>query len=306
MKVIYKVTYPNGKIYVGKDLTDSINYFGSASSRLIARDFTREQRRDFTIRKEILWESETAPDQEVNRKELEFIRSLRSNDPAVGYNQWPKLSQEDGETRDELTGNGVEPEPLELRWEGPFGWPRHGVHAYGQSLHDAGIASSGGVYLWSIEHNGGYLIYAAGITRRPFAKRFREHTRCYLNGVYTILDVPSLKECVRTEIWHGFWFKKRSVEKQNEYEQRADEIRGAARELLANYRVFVAPVSPLGRLLERTEAAIMNALYAAPGPAALIPDRGMALAPRRHDEQPILARNIASVLLHSLPDVFEV
>jgi hypothetical protein len=42
MKVIYKITYPNGKIYVGKDLTDSINYFGSANGDLIAADFTRE------------------------------------------------------------------------------------------------------------------------------------------------------------------------------------------------------------------------------------------------------------------------
>ena len=90
MKVIYKITYPNGKIYVGKDLTDSINYFGSASSMLIARDFTREQRRDFTIRKEILWESATATDSEVNRKEVELIEALQSNDPTVGYNQWPK------------------------------------------------------------------------------------------------------------------------------------------------------------------------------------------------------------------------
>ena len=60
MKVIYKITYPNGKIYVGEDLTDSITYFGSANSRLIAADFTREQRRDFTVRRQILWESETA------------------------------------------------------------------------------------------------------------------------------------------------------------------------------------------------------------------------------------------------------
>lgn len=55
MKGIYKITYPNGKIYVGKDLTDSINYFGSVSSELIANDFTPAQRRDFVIRKEILW-----------------------------------------------------------------------------------------------------------------------------------------------------------------------------------------------------------------------------------------------------------
>ena len=64
MKVIYKITYPNGKIYIGKD---------------------------FTIRKEILWESETATDQIVNQKEIEFIKFYKSNDPTVGYNQWPKF-----------------------------------------------------------------------------------------------------------------------------------------------------------------------------------------------------------------------
>lgn len=90
-KVIYKITYPNNKIYVGQDRTDSINYFGSASSDLIAKDFTREQRRDITIRKEILWESITATDAELTRKEVELILALRSNDPMIGYNQWPKL-----------------------------------------------------------------------------------------------------------------------------------------------------------------------------------------------------------------------
>lgn len=91
MKVIYKITYPNGKIYIGKDLTDSINYFGSADSKLIEKDYTREQRRDFTIRKEIIWESEMAEDKEVNQKEIEFINLHRSNDPTIGYNQWPKF-----------------------------------------------------------------------------------------------------------------------------------------------------------------------------------------------------------------------
>jgi len=79
MKVIYRITYPNGKIYIGQDLTDSINYFGSAAHALIAADFTREQRRDFT----------TAAD--VSRREVEFIKAFRSNDPAVGYNRWPKF-----------------------------------------------------------------------------------------------------------------------------------------------------------------------------------------------------------------------
>lgn len=91
MKVIYRITYPNGKIYIGKDLTGTLNHFGSADSRLIERDFTSEQQRDFTIRKEILWESAEAPDQEVNRKEVELITLHSSNDPARGYNQRPKF-----------------------------------------------------------------------------------------------------------------------------------------------------------------------------------------------------------------------
>jgi len=89
--VVYKITYPNGKIYIGQDRTDSINYFGSADSNLIAKDFTRSERMDFTIRKEILWESDTADRSEVSKIEVEFIHKYKSNNPTIGYNQWPKL-----------------------------------------------------------------------------------------------------------------------------------------------------------------------------------------------------------------------
>jgi hypothetical protein len=65
--------------------------FGSAASALIAKDFTLEQRQRFTATKEILWESETATRAEVNQKEVEFILVLKSNDPAIGYNRWPKF-----------------------------------------------------------------------------------------------------------------------------------------------------------------------------------------------------------------------
>ena len=91
MNVIYKIIYPNGKIYLGQDRTDSINYFGSPDNALIAKDFNREQRRRFAVTREILWESETSTQGEVTQKEIEFIISLKSNDPAVGYNQWPKF-----------------------------------------------------------------------------------------------------------------------------------------------------------------------------------------------------------------------
>lgn len=76
---------------LAKVAPNSLNYFGSASSALIAQDFTCEQRRDFTIRKEILWEPETASDAEVTRKEVEYIIALQANNPAIGYNRWPKF-----------------------------------------------------------------------------------------------------------------------------------------------------------------------------------------------------------------------
>jgi hypothetical protein len=90
VKVICKITYPNGKIYIGKDLTGTLCHFGSPNSNFIARGFTEDQRQDFTIRKQIIWESESATDAEVNSKEVEFIRHFGSNNPDVGYNRWPK------------------------------------------------------------------------------------------------------------------------------------------------------------------------------------------------------------------------
>jgi hypothetical protein len=87
MKTIYKITYPNGKIYVGQDLTGSISYFGSPNSKLVAADFTLEQARDFTVRKQILWQSSDATNDEVDAREIEWILALRSNDPAIGYNR---------------------------------------------------------------------------------------------------------------------------------------------------------------------------------------------------------------------------
>jgi len=92
MSVIYRITYPNGKIYIGQDRTNSVNYFGSASNDVIARDFPPEQRRSFTITRDILWESETASRSEISKLEIEFILRYRANDPSVGYNQSPPLA----------------------------------------------------------------------------------------------------------------------------------------------------------------------------------------------------------------------
>ncbi len=95
MKQIYKITYPTGKIYIGKDSVGSHRYFGSPNMDIINDDFATlpvEVRKDYSIRKEILWESEDCTESKLSQMEVRYIREFRSNDPAVGYNRWPKLT----------------------------------------------------------------------------------------------------------------------------------------------------------------------------------------------------------------------
>jgi hypothetical protein len=92
MKVIYKITYSNGKIYVGKDSTgDNLRYFGSPDREYLERDFTWEQLQDITLRKEILFSSVDISESELKIKENEFIEQFGSNNPEKGYNILPKF-----------------------------------------------------------------------------------------------------------------------------------------------------------------------------------------------------------------------
>ena len=96
MKQVYVITYPTGKIYVGKDSMGSCRYFGSPNRDLINADFEKlphHVRHDYTVRKQILWESADATEQELSAKEVEFIRLYRANDPEVGYNRWSTVSE---------------------------------------------------------------------------------------------------------------------------------------------------------------------------------------------------------------------
>lgn len=87
---VYKITYPNGKIYVGSDLTGSISYFGSPSAKALIEADHADQRLDMTVRKQILWESETATKVEVLAMERKLIVETGSNDPEIGYNLLPR------------------------------------------------------------------------------------------------------------------------------------------------------------------------------------------------------------------------
>jgi hypothetical protein len=90
-KYIYKITYPNKKIYIGSDSTgDYLRYFGSPTREYLEKDFTWEQQKDITIRKEILFADEDISDSELRQKENELIVQFESNNPEKGYNILPQ------------------------------------------------------------------------------------------------------------------------------------------------------------------------------------------------------------------------
>ena len=182
----------------------------------------------------------------------------------------------------------------DIDWLGPFGWPM-----FEGKLKP--VPKKPGVYLLTVEYQNGYLIYAAGVTRRPMPKRFREHTREYMNGIYNVLDIVAMQSGFRKEVWHGLWMGKHPREKLAEYKERKPEIQKAVRDQLAGFRIFAADIGTAPRILERLEAAIMENLYKQPMPLCDVPDRGMMLAPRWESEIPIVLKNKCPVMLYGLP-----
>jgi len=134
-------------------------------------------------------------------------------------------------------------------------------------------------------------------------KRHKEHTRKYLSGEYTVLKTDVIFEGKREEVWHGWGW---TPEKRAEFTRRESEIRAAAEKQLAECRIFLAKIGTAPRLLERIEASIMAALYDQPPPVSTIPDRGMQLAPRWPDEEPIILHNLKAECILGLPKELEI
>jgi hypothetical protein len=86
--VVYRITFPNGKIYVGKDIGGdghSLRYFGSWDNLTVERDFTKEELTSLVLRKDIIFESHDKA--EVTRMESKLIVELRACNPEIGYNR---------------------------------------------------------------------------------------------------------------------------------------------------------------------------------------------------------------------------
>ena len=187
---------------------------------------------------------------------------------------------------------------IEITWTGPYSWP-----GFENENNLPPIPQASGVYLQSFEYNDGHLIYAAGLTRRPIPIRFKEHTRKYLNGDYTVLDIEAAKKGIRKEIWHGWGYARKHRE---EFEDRKTAIIDAAKRQLTGFKIYVTDLGNEERLLERLEAAIMNNLYRQIAPINEIPDKGMQLSGRLDSEAPIIIKSKCLSTIYGLPDLLEI
>ncbi|MBN1763613.1 MAG: hypothetical protein JW878_11180 [Methanomicrobia archaeon] len=187
---------------------------------------------------------------------------------------------------------------IEVTWNGPYSWL-----GFEQENNLAPIPNTPGVYLQTFEYQNGYLIYAAGLTRRPAPKRFREHTGKYMNGEYTVLDIAAAQQGIRKEIWHGWGYARNH---RAEFEERKSTILCAVYKQFAGFRIFVADIGTEPRILERLEASIMKNLYQQPPPICDIPDERVQLTPRWDSENPIIVKNNCAAVLHGLPAVLEI
>ena len=187
---------------------------------------------------------------------------------------------------------------IQANWTGPYAWPTF------ENINKLNaIPDSSGVYLWTFEYKAGYLIYAAGVTRRSFKERFREHTQKYMNGEYNVLDIVSVQKGIRKEIWHGWGYAQKH---RDEFKEKRSIIIEAVHKQLMGFRVFVTDIGKKPRILERLEAAIMNTLYKQPPPICNIPDKGMQLAPRWQSEEIISVKNECPKILLGLPGIIEI
>ena len=93
---VYKVTYPNGKIYVGRDTAmnaecDYFKYFGSPSDkakRLLKDEIgpllTAEKR--LVVTKELLYEARNCTVGHIKEMERKYILLTGSRNRDIGYN----------------------------------------------------------------------------------------------------------------------------------------------------------------------------------------------------------------------------
>jgi len=93
---VFKITFPNGKIYIGSDTArtarlDFFKYFGTpikAKEEMLHElgEYLSTEK-PYNVKKEILHAQENVRVGDILKTEQKFIKSLNSKNPSIGYNR---------------------------------------------------------------------------------------------------------------------------------------------------------------------------------------------------------------------------
>jgi hypothetical protein len=137
---------------------------------------------------------------------------------------------------------------ITLNWAGPFVLePKTSTNA----VVNTKLGSQSGLYLWTVECDGGFLVNYVGQTVRPFTKRFEEHQNwSFFRGPEHLVDIEKFKQGVRCRIGSSSPVAVGTPEFNH------------MMETYRCYRVFLAPLAQRSDILESIEAGIINTLRA--------------------------------------------
>ncbi len=180
-----------------------------------------------------------------------------------------------------------------LVWQGPFVF-----HDEENCVFNQESAKDPGVYLWTIEFGGGYLINYVGIATNAVSARLQEHLVYFLGGNYTIYEPDDFFLGKKNPIYSPDG----SVNKfLNDYSKLSTKVDSQLRA----YRLFYVNVNGDKDWLERIESGIITTLREAGGEAPKFLDnyRVSRIVPNE-DKKTVNMVNTASLI--SLPETIYV
>ncbi|MGB6476865.1 MAG: hypothetical protein WBF04_22660 [Candidatus Sulfotelmatobacter sp.] len=153
-------------------------------------------------------------------------------------------------------------------------------------MYDVSEAQKAGIYLWTVPLSDGHLIYYVGETGRSFEIRLRQHYEELVSARYHVYSAVEFARGEKLMLWPGRWDVK---DRKSDAECQANRSRLSEpiREMISQFRFFLAPLTCDMRMRRRIEAAIALPLYALSGNVGAFQDRGVIYQPRTEDEEPV-------------------
>ena len=187
---------------------------------------------------------------------------------------------------------------IDLTWYGPFLW-------FGKddaSVFQFSQASRPGIYLWTVPHQDGHLIYYVGETGKSFTERLTAHAKEYLSGTYRIYEPNKFALGEKELIWPDTWMQgtQRLIP---EFMARYEELAPLLQEFLLKMRIFLGPIETDARTRKRIEAEIAKTTTHLAVRTNKFQETEIRYARRTPDENPVTVRMKSTVRILDLPSI---